>query len=401
MTNAYSVSGHYRGPFAEASLREWARELRGRLEAPQVTLGLVFMAPAMFEHAEEALEVLRLHARVPLLAGCSGTSLICSGEEIETDPGLVLGLFHLPGAKLEAGHFKQPQVEACGGGGYWPGLSGVAPGTTNGWLVFAEPYRMDCEAWLRTWSESYAPHPVVGGLASGDHARQATQVYLDGKMYDEGVVAVSVGGDVGLESLLSQGCTPIGETWTITRAERNFIVQIANRPAYAVLADTFNQLTQQERQKARGNLLVGLVTNEYQEEHHRGDFLIRNLLGADPASGMLAVGAFPRIGQTIQFQRRDAQSSTEDLLTLLAQTRERLGSRRVYGACLCSCNGRGRNLFQESNHDARLVQEHLGIPGLAGFFCNGEIGPVGERSFLHGYSASLGLFVEKKAAVEV
>ena len=397
MTNAYSVAQHFQGPFDDQALCEWAAGLRAQLQAPQVTLGLVFMAPAWFEHAAETLEVLRMHARIPLLVGCSGAGLISGGEEIETNPGLSVGLYHLPGAKLKACHLTQANVEACGSTHYWPDHTGVSPGGTHAWLVFADPYRMDCEGWLRTWSESYASLPVTGGLASGTHAQQATQLYLDGEVFEEGVVAVSVGGDVTVEGLLSQGCTPIGDTWTITRAERNFIMQIANRPAYAVLADTFNKLTPQEQQKARGNLLVGLVTNEYQDEFHRGDFLIRNLLGADPASGMLAVGAFPRTGQTMQFQRRDAQSSTEDLKVVLDQARARLAGRPIYGGCLCSCNGRGKTLFSESNHDARLVQEHVGPIGLTGFFCNGEIGPVGSRSFLHGYSAALGLFVQKTA----
>ena len=398
MTNAYSVSGHFPGPFAEAPLREWARELRSRLAAPEVTLGLVFIAPRLFEHAQDILEILRLNARVPLLAGCSGSSLVCGGDEIESGPGIVLGLYWLPEASVKAFHFTQADLEACPEPDGWRQRAAMDPKDARGWLVFAEPYRMDCERWLRSWTEAWAPAPVAGGLASGDHTQQSTQIYLDGEVLSEGVVALAIGGGVELECLLSQGCTPIGETWTITRAERNFIVQIANRPAYAVLADTFSQLTPQEQEKARGNLLVGLVSNEYQEEFHRGDFLVRNLLGADPASGMLAVGAFPRAGQTIQFQRRDAQSSTEDLVALLDHTKERLGGRTVYGACLCCCNGRGTHLFHQTSHDARLIQEHLGPLGVSGFFCNGEIGPVGSRSFLHGYSASLGVFVQRAVA---
>jgi small ligand-binding sensory domain FIST len=137
------------------------------------------------------------------------------------------------------------------------------------------------------------------------------------------------------------------------------------------------------------------VVNEYLEEFHRGDFLIRNLLGADPRSGSIAVGALPRLGQTIQFQRRSAAAATEDMEELLARARKQLGDRPIYGGCLCSCNGRGKNLFGRPHHDAQLVQQRLGPMGLAGFFCNGEIGPVGEKSFLHGYTASLALFVKK------
>jgi small ligand-binding sensory domain FIST len=183
----------------------------------------------------------------------------------------------------------------------------------------------------------------------------------------------------------------------LTKVEQNIIHQIGNRPAYEVLAETFSQLTPEEQKKARGNLFIGLVINEYLEDFHRGDFLIRNLLGADPQSGSIAVGALPRLGQTVQFQRRSAAAATEDMEALLGRARERLGGDRIYGACLCCCNGRGKSLFRRPNHDAEMVQERLGPMGLSGFFCNGELGPVGQRSFLHGFTASLALFVRKPA----
>jgi small ligand-binding sensory domain FIST len=237
--------------------------------------------------------------------------------------------------------------------------------------------------------------PVLGGLSSGGNGEQRTQVYLNGEVFEEGGVALSVGGDVRLLGIISQGCTPIGDTWTLTKVEQNLIHEIGNRNAYEVLVETVNGLSPEEQRKARGNLFIGLVVNEYAEEFHRGDFLVRNLLGGDPNSGVLAVGALPRAGQTIQFQRRDASAANEDMNELLARAKAQLADTPVYGACLCSCNGRGSNLFGKPDHDAATVQRELGPLGLAGFFCNGEIGPVGQKSFLHGFTASLALFVKK------
>ena len=161
------------------------------------------------------------------------------------------------------------------------------------------------------------------------------------------------------------------------------------------LIATAQALSPEEQKKARGNLFIGMVVNEYLDEFHRGDFLIRNLLGADASSGSIAVGAIPRQGQTVQFQRRSAAAATEDMKELLARAKQSIGGAPIYGGCLCSCNGRGANLFGEPNHDAQMVQQRFGPFGLAGFFCNGEIGPVGEKNFLHGYTASLALFVKK------
>jgi small ligand-binding sensory domain FIST len=391
----YSIAAHWQQEFDEAGLRAWAEELRGQLRAPQVSLGLVFMTPKFFPQAKQVLEILRVHARIPLLAGCSSTALVSGDEELEDNPGVVLALYSLPGAELKGVYFSQTEVEAATEPVFWHNQTGVAPEQTNGWLAFIDPFHLDSESWVRGWNVAYRHLPVYGGLASGVFADQTTQVYLNGEVYEEGGVAISIGGDVKLAGVISQGCTPIGETWTLTRVEQNLIHRIANRPAYEVLSETVGQMTPEEQRKARGNLFIGLVVNEYREDFHRGDFLVRNLIGGDPQTGVLAVGAMPRAGQMMQFQRRDAAAATEDLSELLARTHIELGGATVYGGCLCCCNGRGKHLFGESGHDARLVQKQFGEIGLAGFFCNGEIGPVGEKNFLHGYTASLALFVKK------
>ncbi len=395
MSAEFSIAAHWPGGFDEAALRQWAEDLRRRLPAPQVSLGLVFMSPQFFPHAKQTLEILRVHAQVPLLAGCSSCGLIVGSQEIENAPGLVLSLYSLPGAELKGFRFTQAQVDEANGPVYWHLETGIEPSRTNGWLVFIDPFHLDVEDWIRLWNGAYAPLPLYGGLASGAASEPLTQVYLDGEVFEDGGVAVSVGGDVALTGVISQGCTPIGETWTLTGVDRNLIRHIGNRPAYAVLDETFKKLPPDEQRKAQGNLLIGLVVNEYLEDFHRGDFLVRNLIGVDPRSGVLAVGALPRTGQTMQFQRRDAAAATEDMNELLGRAKKKLAGATVYGGCLCCCNGRGKHLFRLPNHDAEFVQNQLGPLGLTGFFCNGEIGPIGEKSFLHSYTASLALFVKK------
>jgi len=395
MNSEFGVAAHYAGGFDENELRDWATELRKRLPAENVSLGLVFMTPHFFAKSAQVLEILRVHGQIPLLIGCSSTGLVVNVAELEGTSGLALALYHLPGADLKACHFSPAQVEEATSAPYWHDETGVVPDETNGWLVFADPFHMDCQAWLNQWNEAYASLPILGGLASANIPPQRTQLYFNGEVYEEGGVGLSVGGRVRLASVISQGCTPIGDTWTITRSDGNVILEIGNRPAYHVLMETVSLLGAAEQSKLRGNIFVGLVINEYLEEFHRGDFLIRNLIGADPASGALAVGAAPRPGQTLQFQRRDAQAATEDMSELLDRVRRELGDTTVYGGSLHCCNGRGRGLFGTPGHDAGMIQQRLGPLALTGFFCNGEIGPVGDRNFLHGYTASLALFVKK------
>jgi len=395
VNSKYSVAAHWEGDFDEAGLQGWAEGLRRQMQTAPISLGLVFMTPRFFPHAQQVLEILQVHGQIPLLMGCSSNSLIAGDREIEDGAGLSLGLYSLPGAQLHAVHFTQEQLEAAENPEFWPQHTGVQPGDCNGWLTFVDPFNIDSEGWLRSWSAAYPAAPVLGGLAGGDFSERNTQIYLNGEVFDEGGVGLAVGGEVELASVISQGCTPIGETWTLTHVNQNIIQQIGNRPAYEVLAETVQNLSEEEQKAARGNLLIGLVVNEYLEDFHRGDFLIRNLLGADAQSGAIAVGALPRPGQTIQFQRRDAEAANEDMSELLARASKQLADRTILGACLCSCNGRGEGLFGQPNHDASMVQERLGPIGLAGFFCSGEIGPIGERNFLHGFTASLAVFVKK------
>jgi small ligand-binding sensory domain FIST len=395
VNDEFSAAACWQGRFDETAMRPWAEKLLARLGGRPVSLGLVFMTADFFPYAQQILEVLRVHAHIPLLAGCSTTGLISGDMEMEGASGIVLALYSLPGAKLKGFRFTQTEVEAADSGDYWHSETQVGAAETNGWLSFIDPFHLDAENWLRFWNEAYPSLPVFGGLASGNFQDQTTQVYLDGEVFEDGGIAISVGGEVKLTGVISQGCTPIGDTWTLTRVEHNLIQQIANRPAYTVLAETFQKLPLAEQQKARGNLLIGLVVNEYLENFHRGDFLVRNLIGGDPNSGVLAVGALPRPGQTIQFHRRDASAASEDLREMLVREKNSLAGAPIYGACLCCCNGRGKNLFGRANHDPEMVQEVLGPLGLSGFFCNGEIGPVGGKNYLHGFTASLALFVKK------
>ncbi len=384
MRHPHAIVGHWKGGWDGPGIQRWAASLRSRLDAPAISIGILFATRGLAAHGTELLETLRIAARIPLLVGCSTAAVVVNGQEHESDEGLSLALYHLPGALLEARHFEDDTPEPA---------AGARAGKSGGWLVFADPFHMDGERWLKRWNELHPGEPIVGGLASGDPEVRKTQLFLDGDVHETGLVAVSVGGAVRLEPVVSQGCTPIGDTWTVTKTDRNHILTIGNRPAYSVLVETFNGLSREDQARTQGNLFVGFAGSEYRDEFRRGDFLVRHLLGVDPEHGVLAVGAVPRAGQTLQFQRRDAATASEDLAWVLARTRERLAGKPVFGGVLAICLGRGERLFGSRHHDAALVQEQLGPLPITGFFGNGEIGPVGERSFVHGYTAALGLFV--------
>ncbi|MBL9136544.1 MAG: FIST C-terminal domain-containing protein [Verrucomicrobiales bacterium] len=388
-----AIAGVHRGPFDEGALREKFEEARRQLPDGHSDLVLVFVTAPLVHQAADILEIAQVHARARVLAGCSGRGVIGNDEEVEDGPAVAFCALHLPGAHVVPVHISASDLQNAEGPTWWHSRCQVGLEASRGWMAFVDPFSMDAEAWLRQWNDAYPGVATVGGLAGGAPQASQTHLFLNQQVHTDGCVALSIGGNVALEPLVSQGCRPIGRPWTVTAADRNLIQKIGNLPALSVLQDTFDSLPAADKARAGGNIFVGLAMNEYQEEHRRGDFLVRNLLAADPQSGVVAVGAKVRVGQTLQFQFRDSASADEDLSSTLEVIRSRLSRRRVLSACLCSCAGRGSRLFGQPHHDARRLHGGLGteVP-LAGFFGNGEIGPVGGRNYVHGYTASAALF---------
>jgi small ligand-binding sensory domain FIST len=209
-------------------------------------------------------------------------------------------------------------------------------------------------------------------------------------VHAEGAVGAVVSG-LPVLTVVSQGCRPIGREAVITRCEGNVVYELAGKPALERLRTEIAALSSEERALAAGGLLAGLVIDENRPEYDTGDFLMRGLLGADEASGVLALGDKARVGQTLRFFVRDAASAEADLRRALRGVLRRA---RPAGALLFTCNGRGTNMFPQPDHDARVVADALGTQALAGFFCGGEIGPVGGKAFLHGFTATLAVFLE-------
>jgi small ligand-binding sensory domain FIST len=373
----------------EIALRHVLNETRGlRPDA-----ALLFVTA---EHAGAFPEIVRQTWRetgAPVLVGCSGIGVIGPGRELERMPALALLQLALPGGTLRAVRFTQSMVETCRDAVAWHRGLGIGPEEVNGWLVFVDPFQLDAEALLAGLGEAYPGTPIVGGLASPGPLERRTWVFFNGEVYADGGVGLAIGGDYGLLPLVSQGCEPIGEAWTITGVQDHWIETISNRPAVDVLVETLSTLPDDLQPRARQNLVVGIAANEYRHEFARGDFLIRNLIGVDRGNGAIAIGALPRLGQTIQFQLRDAATADLDLTLLLDDLRPRLDGRTPIAGILNSCNGRGVGLFGTSHHDVSAVGRKLGPLPLAGLFCAGEIGPIGGISYLHGFTASLGLIV--------
>ena len=386
---------------AAASIREGAtweeatEALLGDLPADlQPDLLLTFIDSRFASDYESIVRRLRDRTGATTLAGSSGQAVIGPAVESEERPAISALALALPGAEITTTALLPGETATAE-------LRRLAEADVAAWLVFADPFSTNAEQLLEVMGERHPDVPLLGGLASAQDHHHGTAVFLNEDVHSGGAVLIGLGGAVQVHTITAQGATPIGDPWTITECERNVIKRIGSRPPLEVLAETVRGLDAATQARVQQNLLVGLAMDEYRDTHAHGDFLIRNLVGADQESGELAISAVPRVGQTFQFQLRDATAADDDLTEQLSAFKARLApDHTVLGAVLCACNGRGRGLFGVPNHDAQAIADAFGPLPTAGLFCNGEIGPVGGRTFLHGFTASIALFTAGGASAE-
>lgn len=376
-----------------AALDEALARVRRDLGDAPATLAMLF-ASSEYEPEYERL-VATAYERLggALLIGCSGEGVIGPRQESERRPALSLLVQSLPDADFHAARISFEQFESVGADTLVD-MTGVAPGSARGWLFLADPYSMNAEALIERFHAVYPSATLLGGMASS--TAQRTHIFLNDRVYEQGAVALAITRPYALRAVVSQGASPLGRPWTITEADANIVQSIGGRPAYDVLVETVQALEPAVAERAVRGLLIGLAMDEYREEFGRGDFLIRNLVGYDPDSKAIAINAQARVGQTLQFQFRDAEGADEELRTLLAGAQAEAGESRPVAAVLCSCNGRGTRMFGVPDHDAAALDDAFaGLP-VGGLFCAGEIGPVGPQTFVHGFTASIGFITREE-----
>jgi len=335
------------GRYAEDAVIEVARDLRQKM-GTNASLGFLFVTQEWRPHIEDTLELIRLHGHVPQLVGCSGWGIIGKSREIEGAPGFSLILLSLPAGSFTVTQIDESATSDSLGPEFWHTLTGIAPDEVRSWIILANPYFGGVETWLDEWSAAYPQVPVLGGLASSRNAE--IFLMLDGDISAAPLLAIAFKEGLIALPLVSQGCRPIGNPSPITKAEENLILEIGNFPAYQALETAFLSIPAEQRVSVRNNLFLGLAVSEYIDDFKQGDFLIRNILGADPQIGALAVGAYPRVGQTVQFQLRDSKSAREDLIIASEAVKKQMSG--PIGILLFSCAGRGKGLFGTSDHDA-------------------------------------------------
>lgn len=397
-------------PSLEAAITEVVERARAQLDAdPHV--GFLFVSSAFASEYPRIMPLLRRHFPDLPIVGCGGAGIIGTDErgvaqEIEDDIVVSFTLATLPGVAVRTFHVETDELpDLDESPNAWVDLVGVPPQDEPQFVVLVDPMSEGINDFLAGLDYAYPQMSKIGGLSSAGFGSNRSGLFCGDRFHRSGAVGVALSGNIVLDTIVAQGCRPIGSPYWITESERNVILGLradgdtedAEKPPLEILREMVSELTDPDQELARDALFVGVAQNSFKQTLEPGDFLVRNLLGFDPRQGALAVGDRVRAGQRIQFHLRDAAASAEDLEVLMRRYRKAaLGQPKPVGALMFSCLGRGKGLYGESNFDSGVFTDYVPIP-LAGFFCNGEIGPVEGATFLHGYTSVFGIVRSKQA----
>jgi small ligand-binding sensory domain FIST len=371
-------------PDARVAAAEAAMVAREPLLTDAPTLAVIITSPHHAAQAHAILDVVQGVANPDGLIGCVAEGVVANGREVEDEPAVAVWLAALP-QPAETFHMEFVRTRT---GGIFAGYR-FDRDSTDLHLLLPNPHTFPTYL-LFDHLNTHAPGTtVMGGLVGAAPAGRTTLFY-DGKVVESGAVGARVPG-LRAHPVVSQGCRPIGDPYTVTGAEGQLITELAGQPPLRLLEEMVARLRAREQLLVSQGLLLGIAIDEYKAEFGRGDFLIRALIGADEETGALEVGDVVEVGTTVQFHVRDAATADEDLRESLLSVR---GRHQPAGALLFPCNGRGSQMFDAPNHDAAVADELLGGVPIAGFFAAGELGPIGGKNFLHGFTASLAIFLD-------
>ncbi|MEK7269522.1 MAG: FIST N-terminal domain-containing protein [Planctomycetota bacterium] len=336
------------------------------------------------------------------LLGCSASGVIGGGHELEGRSAVSLWAASLPGVKILTFHARDadlPDLDV--GPSPWRALVGTGADGDPPIVVLADPFSIRVGDLLAGFDFAYPRSVKIGGLSSGAKRAGESALWAGSGFYRAGAVGAALAGPVEMDALVAQGCRPVGQVLRVTGAEKNLLLSLNGEPALRMLEQTIVGLTERDRVLAQKSLFLGILTDEFREEPPGpGDFLVRSLIGVDPNRGIIAVGEALNPGQTVQFHVRDPASSREDLESALARYSKSEQAGNASGALLFSCLGRGQGLYGEPDHDTGRFREVLGEIPVGGFFGNGEIGPLGGATRLHGFTSVFGVLREMQPREE-
>ena len=377
----------------EGAIEECVSSVRQNLGDVIPDLVVAFASGHFAARYDEIPTMLKDRLGPTMLFGCSAGGVIGGGHEVEQSHGFSLTAAHLPGVDLVPFHLEGDELpDLDAGPDAWEEALKLSNVTDPRFLLLIDPFSFPAQNFVMGLDYAFSNSVKIGGLASGGQQRGDNGLFLGDNVYRSGAIGIAMSGNVAVDTIVAQGCRPMGQIMSISKSQQNLLQELDGRPPLEVLRELFSTASERDQQLMQDSLFLGVLMDDLIDEPRQGDFLIRNIIGLDGRTGTMAIGEMLHEGQRIQFHLRDAITSAEDLASLLSRyASEERGSQNE-GALLFSCLGRGQYLYGRPDHDTGMFQDKVGSIPLGGFFCNGEIGQVGGTTFLHGYTSSFGIF---------
>ena len=383
-------------PALDEAIAECRVDIKNSIRDEDLDLAVTFVSPHHEQSYHQLTDLVASSLGAKHVLGCSGGGVIGNGLEVEQRSGVSITVAVLPGVTIRPFHIESGQLpDMDAGPDKWEELIGVGQEKDPHFVMLADPYSFPVNDLLMGLDYAFPNSTKIGGLASGASRQGQNALFLDGEVIRTGAVGLALDGNITVDTVVAQGCRPIGKAMRISKSDRNLLIELEGMPPLEVLRGMAPSLPQRDQELLGHSLFLGVVMDEFIDDPIQGDFLIRNVVGMDQNSGGLAIGEMLKEGQLVQFHLRDAETSADDLQAVLGRYATEHRENVIPGALLFSCLGRGQFLYGRSNHDADMFRDKLGEIPLGGFFCNGEIGPVSGTTFLHGYTSSFGLFRPK------
>ena len=387
---ASAASSHH---ILGTAIEDCVSSIRPEMAETPLDLAVLFVSSHFSEEYDSIPAIIQDKLGARVLFGCSGGGVIGGGREIENRPGCSLTVASLPGVDLVPFYLSGDDLpDLDSGPDSWEGAVGVTAESSPHFLLLLDPFSFPAQDFIQGMDFAFPRSVKVGGMASGGHRSGENALYLEDRAYRAGAIGLAMRGNLVVDTIVAQGCRPIGQLMCITKSQQNLLLELDGQPPLEVVQRLFSSSSERDREMMQNSLFLGMVMDDVIEEPQLGDFLIRNVIGLDSRTGTMAIGETLREGQRVQFHLRDALTSAEELADLLARHASQEKGSRSQGSLLFSCLGRGEHLYGRPDHDTDLFRDKVGPIPLGGFFCNGEIGPVGSTTFLHGYTSSFGIF---------
>lgn len=389
--SAVSESNNLREAISESCFR-----VTSELGGLKPDLVMIFPSSHYDQGYELIPQMIRFELGDCIIFGCSGTSVMGAGREIEYKPGFAMIAGSLPGVELTSFHIENNDIpDGDDPPNNWENLIGIRSEKRPDFVILADPFSIQVEKLLMGLDFAFPHSTKVGGLASGGRSYAENALYVNSNIHRSGAIGLALHGNVVLDTIVSQGCRPIGKVMQVTKCEGNELIELNEQTPFEALKEMFTMLSDRDKELIQHSLFLGIVMDELRNDPQLGDFLIRNIVEIDPRTGTLKISELLKEGQTVQFHLRDADTSSKDLRSMLTHYKKNGLRESASSALLFQCLGRGSYLYGKPNHDTLMFKDLVGDIPLAGFFCNGEIGPVSGYTYLHGYTSAYGIFKPK------